>query len=196
MSRDLTHELMPRTDHDGMSRRLAVLALKRAVGGVLQPALMKSYETSIKPRTEERLVRHPQDDGEAEGAELTERTNQVDVVLQSLSEADAWIDCDSRNPHSRLPRGGATFAQVLVDLEHDVRVEGPILHVAGRLLHVHQDDPGAPLGDERQHRVVEAPGADVVHDRGAGVERRRGHAGLGRVDADRDVRLGGESADG
>lgn len=64
VSRDLTHDLMPQTDHDGMSRRLAVLALKRAVGGVLQPALMKSYETNVKPRTEERLgrpVKHAED---------------------------------------------------------------------------------------------------------------------------------------
>ncbi len=53
MSRDLTHDLMPQTDHDGVSRRLAVLALKRAVGGVLQPALMKIYEASVKPRAEE-----------------------------------------------------------------------------------------------------------------------------------------------
>lgn len=57
MSRDLTHDLMPRTDHDGMSRRLAVLALKRAVGSVLQPALMNSYETRVKARTEERIGR-------------------------------------------------------------------------------------------------------------------------------------------
>lgn len=57
MSRALTHDLMPKTDHDGMSRRLAVLAMKRAVGRVLQPALMTSYEADIKPAEEARLGR-------------------------------------------------------------------------------------------------------------------------------------------
>ncbi len=57
MSRDLTHDLMPRTDHDGMSRRLAVLAIKRAVGRVLQPALMKMYEEDIRPVVESDLGR-------------------------------------------------------------------------------------------------------------------------------------------
>lgn len=49
MSRSLTHNLMPQTDHDGHSRRLAVLAMKRAVGRVLQPALMKAYTEHIEP---------------------------------------------------------------------------------------------------------------------------------------------------
>lgn len=57
MSRDLIHDLMPQTDHDGMSRRLAVLALKRAVGGVLQPALMTTYESEVKPRIEKSVER-------------------------------------------------------------------------------------------------------------------------------------------
>lgn len=57
MSRDLTHDLMPRTDHDGLSRRLAVLAMKRAVGRVLQPALMKHYEEDVRPIVEGDLGR-------------------------------------------------------------------------------------------------------------------------------------------
>lgn len=57
MSRELTHNLMPQTDHDGMSRRLAVLAMKRAVGGLLQPRLMKTYERDVKPKAEQGLGR-------------------------------------------------------------------------------------------------------------------------------------------
>lgn len=57
MSRDLTHDLMPKTDHDGMSRRLAVLAMKRAVGRVVQPALSNAYEHDVKPEIEAKLGR-------------------------------------------------------------------------------------------------------------------------------------------
>ncbi len=57
MSRSLTHDLMPRTDHDGTSRRIAVLAMKRAVGRVLQPALMNAYEKVVKPEAEAELGR-------------------------------------------------------------------------------------------------------------------------------------------
>lgn len=57
MSRNLTHDLMPKADHDGMSRRLAVLAMKRAVGRVLQPALAKVYESEVKPDVEAKLSR-------------------------------------------------------------------------------------------------------------------------------------------
>ncbi len=57
MSRELTHELMPQADHDGTSRRLAVLAMKRAVGAVLQPALMQVFEGEVKPAAEQALGR-------------------------------------------------------------------------------------------------------------------------------------------
>lgn len=57
MSRELTHDLMPQADHDGMSRRLAVLAMKRAVGRVLQPALMRLYEQEVRPAAEQGLGR-------------------------------------------------------------------------------------------------------------------------------------------
>lgn len=44
MARDLTHDLMPQTDHDGMSRRLSVLALKKAMSKVILPAMARDFE--------------------------------------------------------------------------------------------------------------------------------------------------------
>jgi len=44
MSRGTTHELQPHTDHDGMSRRLAVLACKGAIRTTLQAALKEDFE--------------------------------------------------------------------------------------------------------------------------------------------------------
>jgi len=47
MSRATTHELQPATDHDGYSRRLAVLASKRAIRAVLESRLREDYQSSI-----------------------------------------------------------------------------------------------------------------------------------------------------
>ena len=44
MSRNTRHELQPVTDHDGMSRRLSVLACKTAVRSQLQTALWEDFE--------------------------------------------------------------------------------------------------------------------------------------------------------
>lgn len=52
MSRSTTHELQPRTDHDGNSRRLAVLACKRAIRKVLESELRRDYESQVLPALE------------------------------------------------------------------------------------------------------------------------------------------------
>ena len=44
MSRSTQHELQPRADHDGLSRRLAVLACKTALRGQLQTALRDDFD--------------------------------------------------------------------------------------------------------------------------------------------------------
>ena len=44
MSRATTHDLQPRTDHDGLSRRLAVLACKRAIRPALESKLRQDFE--------------------------------------------------------------------------------------------------------------------------------------------------------
>lgn len=45
MPRDTTHRLQPQTDHDGLSRRLAVLACKTALRGPLQASLQADFES-------------------------------------------------------------------------------------------------------------------------------------------------------
>lgn len=44
MSRSTAHPLQPRTDHDGTSRRLSVLACKRAIRNVLEPRLRAEWQ--------------------------------------------------------------------------------------------------------------------------------------------------------
>ena len=46
MSRSTTHPLQPRTDAAGISRRLAVLACKRAIRSVLEQGLKQDFETA------------------------------------------------------------------------------------------------------------------------------------------------------
>ena len=67
MSRSTTHELQPRTDHEGMSRRLAVLACKRAIRGVLEKRLREDYRDTIAARREP-----------ADAAELAEELEGLD----------------------------------------------------------------------------------------------------------------------
>jgi SAM-dependent methyltransferase len=50
MSRSTTHDLQPRTDHAGNSRRLAVLACKRAIRSVLERQLKADYEQQVLPQ--------------------------------------------------------------------------------------------------------------------------------------------------
>jgi len=52
MSRSTTHTLQPRTDHDGMSRRLAILASKRAIRGTLERRLREDYLEKVLPAHE------------------------------------------------------------------------------------------------------------------------------------------------
>lgn len=47
MSRSTTHELQPKADHAGLSRRLAILACKRAIGRTLQGRLKEDYESRV-----------------------------------------------------------------------------------------------------------------------------------------------------
>lgn len=49
MSRSTVHDLQPRTDHDGMSRRLAVLACKTVVRSTLQAALKRDVDAAAMP---------------------------------------------------------------------------------------------------------------------------------------------------
>ena len=58
MARDTTHPLQPDTDHDGTTRRLAVLACKQALRGGLQQRLKDDFEqnsTDIENRDSYRL---------------------------------------------------------------------------------------------------------------------------------------------
>ncbi|MGI9342655.1 MAG: class I SAM-dependent methyltransferase [Gammaproteobacteria bacterium] len=47
MSRSTTHDLQPRTDHDGRSRKLALLACKRAIRATLESRLRADYEALV-----------------------------------------------------------------------------------------------------------------------------------------------------
>ncbi|MEO0995928.1 MAG: class I SAM-dependent methyltransferase [Pseudomonadota bacterium] len=53
MARDTTHDLQPRTDHDGMSRRYATLACKTAIRSRLQATLTRDYEREVLARRDE-----------------------------------------------------------------------------------------------------------------------------------------------
>lgn len=68
MSRATTHELQPRTDRDGHSRRLAVLACKRAIRAVFEARLRDDYRDRVLEGREDPPTRAA--DIEAETREL------------------------------------------------------------------------------------------------------------------------------
>lgn len=90
MSRSLTHELMPQTDHDGASRRLAVLAMKRAVGRVLQPMLNKVYEEDVRPAAEAALGRPVQKAADFGDALKKQRLYKLWSSLNRASQHRMW----------------------------------------------------------------------------------------------------------
>jgi ubiquinone/menaquinone biosynthesis C-methylase UbiE len=53
MARDTRHALQPQTDHDGMSRRLAVLACKQAIRRTLEPALKNQFQAATAAQLEQ-----------------------------------------------------------------------------------------------------------------------------------------------
>jgi SAM-dependent methyltransferase len=74
MSRSTRHPLQPETDHDGASRRLAVLACKRAVGRVLQTRLKQDYEEIVLPGYED----------------PPESANDVEAAIERLESYRRW----------------------------------------------------------------------------------------------------------
>ena len=85
-------------------------------------------------------------------------------------------------------RGLEPLGEEGLDLVDDVVVDGVLLHRPRAAEHVHQHHRRPALGAERGHLRVAAQGGDVVDDRRAGVERRRGDRRLRGVDRDRAPR--------
>ncbi len=109
MSRATTHELQPQTDHDGTSRRLAVLACKRAVRSVLESRLRKDYETRVLPELEQAPTR---------AADIEQRTRELDSYKTWSSASRASQD---RMWRVLAEQVDADYARIAADANAETR---------------------------------------------------------------------------
>lgn len=90
MSRELIHDLMPQVSHDDMSRRMAVLAIKRSVGSVLQQALKGVLETRVLPAAEKDLGRGVESSADFAGRLKTEKLYKLWSSVNRASQHQMW----------------------------------------------------------------------------------------------------------
>ncbi len=81
------------------------------------------------------------------------------------------IDKDLLAVHTRLDGDRDPFFEIGHDLADHVVIDRILLHVARRALDMHDDHSCAVVCHHLRHVRREAESADVVHDRGAGLER-------------------------
>ena len=130
----------------------------------------------------------------AEVAEGLDVAQQREVVVEVLAEADPRVDAEAVAGHAGSHRRADARSEEVPHLGDDVHVRGVFLHRLGLALHVHQDEPRAGLAHQPEHLRVGARG-DVVHDRGAGLERGPSHGPATGVDAHRCLgRLGADAS--
>ena len=92
-------------------------------------------------------------------------------MLQLFAKADARIDNDSVQVNSLSFEKIEPFPEERQDIFNHIIVMGGVLHGAGRTLHVHEHQAGAPRGHQGQEPGIVAAGADVVDAVGPGVHR-------------------------
>src|SRR5439155_704464 len=139
-----------------------------------------SRRTATKP-LKQRFPRHPDDDRVAEGYDLVQVTQEGQIVIRRLTEADARVHRNRLGGHSRALQNPDAFGQEGSDLSHHVGVGRVFLHRLGISKHVHRDHTRTALRDETHHRRVSHAG-DVVHDRRARLDGVRSDGRFHRVD--------------
>ena len=116
----------------------------------------------------------PTTTGMPERGDLPQPPQQLEVVLEGLAEADSGVEPDPLLGDPGGDRRLGPLGEEGADLVDDVVVDGVALHRPRVAEHVHEDQAGAALGDQRADLGVGAQRGDVVDDRRPGPERRLG----------------------
>jgi hypothetical protein len=103
-------------------------------------------------------------------------------VVDLLAEADPGVQPDALLGDPASDGMLEPLGEERLDVVDDVAVARIALHRARLAEHVHEAHVAARAGDRAGHCRVAAERRDVVDDRRAGLQRRRGHSGLGGVD--------------
>ena len=112
--------------------------------------------------------------------------HQLEVMRDTLAEADARIDDNLRAVDSGVDRGLDPVFEPEIDFDQGTaRVVGRLLHRFGLALVMHQDDRHACFRHHPRRPFVPGQSGDVVDQRRAGAERGFHHACLAGVDRHR-----------
>src|SRR5439155_10028746 len=152
-----------------------------------------SRRTATKP-LKERFPRHPDDDRVAEGYDLVHVTQEGQIVIRRLTEADARVHRNRLGGHSRALQNPDAFGQEGSDLFDHVGVGRRFLTRLAISKTVHRDQTRTALRDETHHRRVSHAG-DVVHDRRARLDGVRSDGRFHRVDGEGHLDLFGKTAE-
>ena len=145
MSRSTTHDLQPRTDHRGMSRRLAVLACKRAIRTTLETRLRDDYRREILGNR----------DAEPE------RAADIEDDIRALDSYRLWA---SANRASQDRMWCVLAGQVDADYARIKSAAEALPDAGGRL--VLADDRSHPPAYQTAHAIHGQPGGYML-ERGA-----------------------------
>ena len=132
------------------------------------------------------FAREPDDEWASEGGELPEATEELEVLIRRLAEADARIDADALLADAATDRERDPLLQEREHFRHDVVVVRALLHRPWLAQHVHQTDIPALLGYDRGHFQVASECGHVVDQLRAQLERPARDLRLGGVDGDGD----------
>ena len=112
----------------------------------MPPSRSPTSEPSILPM---KLLREvPTTIGRPSSAQLAEPSQQLQVVLEGLAEADPRVEPDPLLGDARRDRDLDPLGEERSDLVDDVLVGRVDLHRPRVPLHVHQDQAGAAVGAE------------------------------------------------
>jgi protein-tyrosine phosphatase len=141
---------------------------------------------------EKALARSADEDGTAEGDDLVESPQELEVVLNRFSEADAGIETDVvlRDPSFRGE--GEPLLQEGDDFGDDIVVARILLHRPGLAEHVHETEVRLGIRDDASEIGVAAESGDVVDHHGAGFEGTAGDLRIGGVNRNRHPHEVGE----
>ena len=125
----------------------------------------------------------------AEGDDLAEPPEELEVLLHGLAEAEARVEADPLLRDARVDGEPEPLLEEGGDVAGDVVVHGIELHRPRLSLHVHQAQVGLRGRDDAGQLRVAAKRGDIVHELRAELDRAAGDLGLGGVDRDRHLAL-------
>jgi len=157
-----------------------------------QRSLQALFRRNVQNLPDHRLPGHAHHHRPAETGDRFQFPDQGAIVLELFAESDARIDGQALLVQAVGGGDFDLFSQEVPDLGHDVVVARGGLHGFRDALHVHQDESRAGFRGQDQQPGVHLKGADVVDDVRSGLQSRPGRLELGRIDREKDPRLGSQ----